>query len=162
MEPKNEFTLDLYHLDKAYLDYPSLIDKTNTLAVESEIKAMDAKNAMDDRRTFLDQDIRENPGTYGLTGIKLTEGIVTAQVNSDQELKNLTDEHYRLLTDYKRGKSTCASVASIGKTLEGLTTLFKAGYFASNPICSMPETYTEKETTAVTPQTKAKLNSRKK
>ena len=137
MDFEKALELDLYHLDQSYLDLPKLTEEWNAKAVEVEIAALNAKNALDDKRAFLDKDIREFQGNYGLTGIKLTEGIVSSEINANPDVKKLTEEYFNHLIEHKRLKSKCASITTIEKSLQGLTKLYEAGYFASKPICAM-------------------------
>ena len=153
--------LDLYHLDDAWLDLPRLTEQWNSNAVEADIEAMNAKNALDDLKSFHDQKIRENPENYGLS--KLTEGTIASTIATHPEVTMANAIYYELLSNHKRIKSKCLSIATKEKALQGLTKLYEAGYFASKPINAMVSTISqEKETTKLNTETNKKKLRRTK
>jgi hypothetical protein len=156
-EFEKELELDLYHLDEAYLDLPALTEKWNNAAVEADIFAMNLKNRLDDAKAFHDQKIRENPENYGLS--KLTEGTVASAIANHPDVIRGSAEYFEALSQSKRIKSKCASIATKEKALQGLTKLYEAGYFASKPICALASTISqEKERTKLNNETnKSKL-----
>ena len=139
----NDFIeLDLYHLDEAYLKMPQITETWNNEMVEAEIASINAKSELDDKKSFLDKDIRENPGNYGMSG-KLTEGPVKAEIEAHPDVVRLNREYVQAQCDHKRLKSKCNTIDAINKSLSGLTKLYEAGYFGSKPICAMPKKASE-------------------
>jgi hypothetical protein len=152
MDISKDLALDLYHLDDSILSFPQLTEDWNSKAVEVEIDAMNKKVELEKRKDELNQDMRENPGNYGMT--KVTENSIASAVNIHKEIIVLTDEYYKLLSEQKRLKSKCASIAILGKALDLLTDIYKAGYFASKPICAM-----ETKSTIIQEKETSKLNT---
>jgi len=156
--------IDLYHLDESWINLPKLTEEWNTKAVEADIAAMNAKNELEDKKAFLDQRIREFPSEYGIT--KITEGTVAAEVNAHPDVKSLTQTYFDKLTEHKRLKSKCNSISTVEKSLQGLTKLYEAGYFASKPILATPESIStmkqERETSKLnTENNKSKIMNAK-
>ncbi len=123
---------------------------------------MNAKNAMNAKKAFLDKDIREFQSNYGLMGVKLTEGIVASEVNAHPDLQKLTEDYFSKVTEHERLQSKCESIATIEKSLQGLTKLYESGYFASKPICAMEVTQETESKKLNTSGNINKINNAKK
>jgi hypothetical protein len=123
----DDVRVDKYSLDEEMEMNPSLIDnygvryadaRTDQDRLEVQIKYLSAQKELGFRR---------NPPT----DIKITESVIEALVNSDEELKALKDKLNKAKEDAYTYYSALESLRDKGLRLHDLMELFKTGYFSA-------------------------------
>jgi hypothetical protein len=142
---KKDLQIDKYQLDNAWISQPLLFCEWAEKAVEASFERDKAKEQLELTRAELDGKIRSNPSDYGLE--KVTESAVSNAIIQDPIYKKANSYFLESVKNAKILDVARESFDHKKKSLEKLTDLFLAGYWAEPKIkTEIKEDFGQKET----------------
>ena len=126
---KNMFVLDKYNLDEEWENQSTNMYTIGDLATDAMAKYIFEKSKLNKRKAEIELEYRTGKREReGLT--KLTEGSISAAVDSDEELFEMQQEVNRLKYQADKYNSGVEALKDKKRALEYETQLFFAKYFS--------------------------------
>lgn len=125
---EEEMGIDCSALDVEWLEQPRLMMKYGRSLAEARRAQDDAKEFLDFTRAKLDNEIRQDPDSYGLA--KATEAAVAGAILLQDEYKEASSALIRAKYDTELLSTAVRAVDSRKTALENLVRLHGMSYFA--------------------------------
>jgi hypothetical protein len=129
---KSDYELDMEihpdELDVEWLEQPQLMLKYTRKLAEVRERRDALKEKLEFTRAEIDKHVRENPDDYGIS--KITEGVVKAAVETDQDFLKVQDQVRKANFEVNVVTGVVQACEQRKQALENLVRLHGQSYFA--------------------------------
>lgn len=127
-EMSDDLSVDKYHLDTEWENYPDIYDKWGRRLADAIFDRDSAKDNLDLIRAELDADIRQSPSEFGIE--RLTESAIQAAITLELKYKQARIKLNRKQRAVNRLTSGLKAVSSKKTALENEVRLYLGNYFS--------------------------------
>lgn len=127
MNYKEDIAINQYDLASEWLYHPGKFFKYQEESIKRDSDRLRMKEKIEVYEAELDSSIRAG---FESEGMKYTEAKVKAEIQKDRKRQELMSELIQITEDYNILSAACKSFEHRKKSLEWLSQLFIAGYYA--------------------------------